>query len=162
MTAEVLLVLRLFLAVSLFVFLGWIIWVFWREFQTNVTIIASRRVPPLTVSLQRAQTEAKELHTFPGPEITLGRDPTCELHLDDEVVSAHHARFSYHHSQWWLEDLRSTNGTLLNGEPLNTATVVIVGDVITCGDVRLELVPASGALDIPTVQLKGKTGGQHG
>jgi pSer/pThr/pTyr-binding forkhead associated (FHA) protein len=40
---------------------------------------------------------------------------------------------SYHHSQWWIQDLQSTNGTLLNDEKLKSATVIVSGDEIVCG-----------------------------
>jgi pSer/pThr/pTyr-binding forkhead associated (FHA) protein len=52
----------------------------------------------------------------------------------DEALSAHHARLAHHHGQWWLEDLNSTNGTLLNRERLTTPAVVITGDEFKCGN----------------------------
>lgn len=157
MTGEILLFLRFLLALSLFVFLGWVIWVFWREFQTNAALLASRRVPPLALRIARPSHELSE-QTLTQPESVIGRDPTCEVLLEDEVVSAHHARLSYHHSQWWLEDLHSTNGTKLNGELILTPTVVIPGDVINCGDVALTLaIPGKGG-DVPTVEMKPESG----
>ena len=158
MIGEVLLALRLFLAASLFVFLGWVVWVFWRELQTNIEIISSRRHPPLALIVETLDTEAKQIFTSEDSEITIGRDPACELCLEDDNISAHHARFSFHHSQWWLEDLRSTNGTLLNDEPLNTATVVILGDVIVCGNIRLTLARIDTNLEDLVKSAMDKTG----
>lgn len=144
MTGEILLVLRFLLSISLLAFLGWVAWVYWRELQTNAALIASRRVPPLTLLVEPLGGQAEVL-SFTDPEITIGRDPTCEVLLDDGIVSSHHARLSYHHSQWWLEDLHSTNGTMLNDELLSTATVVIAGDVIGCGGATLTLtIPRPG------------------
>jgi pSer/pThr/pTyr-binding forkhead associated (FHA) protein len=57
----------------------------------------------------------------------------------DEVVSAQHARLTYHHGQWWLEDLSSTNGTFLNGSKLSTPAVVITDDEFKCGNTRFTL-----------------------
>lgn len=162
MTSEVLLVLRAILAGSLFVFLGWVVWVFWRELQTNVSIIAARKHPPLAILIEYPDGKSSENFTFEDSEITIGRDPTCELHLEDDVISAHHARFSFHHSQWWLEDLHSTNGTSLNGEPLETATVVIVGDVITCGGIQLTLGRADRSIDSRALQSKNISGERDG
>jgi len=54
--------------------------------------------------------------------------------VDDEAISARHARWSFHHNQWWLEDLDSTNGTLLNQEKLTMPTVVMSDDEFKCGD----------------------------
>ena len=70
---------------------------------------------------------------FTTPEIIIGRDPSCELIVSDEMVSARHARLSYHNNQWWVEDLQSTNGTFLNDERVYTATVLIEGDELHCG-----------------------------
>lgn len=157
MTGEILLFLRFLLALSLFVFLGWVIWVFWREFQTNAALLASRRVPPLALRIARPSHEIRE-QTLTQPESVIGRDPTCEVLLEDEVVSAHHARLSYHHSQWWLEDLHSTNGTKLNGELILTPTVVIPGDVIDCGDVSLTLAIPGKGRKVPTIEIKPESG----
>jgi pSer/pThr/pTyr-binding forkhead associated (FHA) protein len=71
------------------------------------------------------------------PEITIGRDPACECPLDNETVSARHARLSYHHNQWWLEDLNSSNGIILNQVRLTLPTVVISEDEFTCGDASI-------------------------
>ena len=81
--------------------------------------------------------------------MTIGRDPACECPVDDEAVSARHARLSYHHNQWWLEDLDSTNGTLLNQEKLAIPTVVISGDEFRCGGTRFTISLASDILVSP-------------
>ena len=41
--------------------------------------------------------------------------------------------------QWWLEDLKSTNGTFLNEEKLDTPTVIVTGDEIRCGQVPVRV-----------------------
>ena len=41
--------------------------------------------------------------------------------------------------QWWLEDLGSRNGTVLNDAPLSDPTVISAGDVLTIGGVQLKL-----------------------
>ena len=76
---------------------------------------------------------------FRNPEITLGRDPHSDIYLENETVSAQHARLSYHHGQWWLEDLESRNGTMLNGETVDTATIIVNNDKIQCGKAELKI-----------------------
>ena len=95
-----------------------------------------RRVPAIRLEVWTQNGQAVS-QAFSQPEVTLGRDPACDVLLDEETVSARHARLSYHHNQWWLEDLESTNGTSLNATRLNTATVLTNGDEIQCGKARL-------------------------
>ena len=72
-------------------------------------------------------------------KIMIGREPDCDCILTHTTVSAHHARLSFHHTHWWVEDLLSTNGTKLNDEPLITPTVVVIGDTIKCGQVEITI-----------------------
>lgn len=53
-------------------------------------------------------------HTLTG-EITLGRDPTSSLTLNDTTTSRRHCRFYLAGGIWMLEDLGSSNGTVVNG-----------------------------------------------
>ncbi|MFN2181963.1 MAG: FHA domain-containing protein, partial [Candidatus Promineifilaceae bacterium] len=62
--------------------------------------------------------------------------------LEDAFVSAEHALLARRDAQWWLEDLNSRNGTLLNDLPLGESTVVSAGDVITIGSVQLKIEPS--------------------
>ena len=139
MTGEVLLALRLLLGVSLFAFLGWVLWLLWSDLQIQSGLLAVRKVPPLSLLVQSAD-ESPQLHNYLQADITIGRDPACECILNDEAVSTHHARLSYHHLQWWIEDLESKNGTQLNQETLIVPTVIISGDKIQCGHTALTVV----------------------
>ncbi|MCB0337727.1 MAG: FHA domain-containing protein [Bdellovibrionales bacterium] len=47
-------------------------------------------------------------------EIIVGRDPESDLALLDGNVSRRHARFYKHNEEYFIEDLKSTNGTYLN------------------------------------------------
>lgn len=44
----------------------------------------------------------------------IGRDESCELHLDDPLISRRHAEVTYSEGRWWITDLGSRNGTLLD------------------------------------------------
>jgi len=55
-------------------------------------------------------------------ELTIGRDPSCDIPLPGHTqVSRRHARLIPDTKGWRIEDLGSTNGTLLNDEPVKNA-----------------------------------------
>jgi len=132
MSAPFVLALRLLLALSLYAFLGWTLITIWRELNAQGSILAGRKIPGIALNVQVANSPITQ-HYFTQSEILLGRDRHCDVPLIDDTVSMRHARLSYHHGQWWLEDLGSTNGTRLNKEPLSIPTVIIGGDHIQCG-----------------------------
>jgi len=74
---------------------------------------------------------------FSSPEVIIGRDPTVQCVIDSKTVSAHHARLNFERGQWWVEDLESTNGTLLNQEAISVPTVVTPGDQLRCGEATI-------------------------
>ncbi|MDI6715323.1 MAG: FHA domain-containing protein [Actinomycetota bacterium] len=51
-------------------------------------------------------------------QLLIGRSSDCDIVLDDTFASAHHARVYLADSGYWLEDLKSTNGTTVNGKPI--------------------------------------------
>jgi pSer/pThr/pTyr-binding forkhead associated (FHA) protein len=133
MIATLVLLLRLILAIALYAFLGWALWNLLREFKQQGDKLATQKKPAITLSIKTEQgKESKQ--QFTQPQIMIGRDTNCDVAMMDEALSAHHARLTHHHGQWWLEDLNSTNGTFLNREKLTTPAVVITGDHFKCGN----------------------------
>ena len=133
MIATVVLLLRLILAVALYAFLAWALWNLLREFKQQGDKLATQKTPVITLSIKI--DEGKEsIREFSQPQIMIGRDTHCDISMMDEALSAHHARLTHHHGQWWLEDLNSTNGTFLNREKLTTPAVIITGDRFKCGN----------------------------
>ncbi|MEL7369329.1 MAG: GGDEF domain-containing protein [Myxococcota bacterium] len=56
-------------------------------------------------------------------ETTLGRAPECDIFLDDEGVSRHHAKVVRQDDAWVIMDLASTNGTFIDNERIEVATL---------------------------------------
>ena len=133
MIATLVLLLRLLLAVALYAFLGWALWSLLREFKQQGDKLATQKKPDIILSVKMAQ-DKESVRQFSQSQIMIGRDTKCDLSIMDEALSAHHARLTHHHGQWWLEDLNSTNGTYLNHELLTTPAVVITGDHFKCGN----------------------------
>jgi hypothetical protein len=71
--------------------------------------------------------------------LQIGRGPQCELRLSDDSVSRAHAELFYLGDDWILRDLRSTNGTTVNGWRISTEAVVRPGDVVAFGNLRFRL-----------------------
>ena len=133
MIATVVLVLRFALAIALYTFLAWGLMALWRDLKQQGTRISAQKKPGLTITVLSEQGRQKQ-GRFSQSEIIIGRHAHCDLAIMDEALSAQHARLSYHHAQWWLEDLNSTNGTSLNESKLTTPAVIITGDQFKCGN----------------------------
>lgn len=71
--------------------------------------------------------------------VLIGRAPECTLVLTDDFASGRHARLAPGPSGWTVEDLGSTNGTLLNGTPLGGPAPVTPGSVLKIGRTVIEL-----------------------
>ena len=71
------------------------------------------------------------------PEVTIGRLPECDVVVNDPGASRQHARIRRTDDGFVLVDLGSTNGTLVNDEPIQEQ-VLENGDRITIGETVLE------------------------
>ncbi len=69
--------------------------------------------------------------------LTVGRSPEADIVIGDGFVSTMHARISPARGGALVEDLGSTNGTTLNGEPLDRPAAASPGDIIGIGQVEL-------------------------
>ena len=72
-------------------------------------------------------------------ETTIGRAPSCAVVIDDSRVSKFHARLCQRDGRWVVEDLDSTNGTLVNDHVLDHPENVGPGDRIQVGEHVMEL-----------------------
>lgn len=70
-----------------------------------------------------------------GGSTLVGRLPECDITLDDAAVSRRHARIVHDGADYQVEDLGSTNGVRVNGQPV-TRTALRSGDQVDFGGVR--------------------------
>jgi pSer/pThr/pTyr-binding forkhead associated (FHA) protein len=87
----------------------------------------------LLVKLQGQGSRSIELT---ADSFTIGRKTDNDLPIDDHTVSSRHAKIVRVQSVYFLEDLKSTNGTAVNGKPVERAQLHDA-DVITIGQHRI-------------------------
>ena len=137
----VLLGLRILTTMILYIFLGLVFYLIWRDLKQA----AQRTIPPQRTYHLRVVASVEDQSLVVGevlalqPVTLLGRDPDNTIALGDAAASNRHARISRENGVWWLEDLGSRNGTLLNELPLSKPTSLVDGDIIGIGNVRLRL-----------------------
>jgi len=72
--------------------------------------------------------------TLEGDQLTIGRDSTNEITINDAEISRRHARLTFQGGKYVLEDLGSTNGTFVNGQRLAGPRVLKAGEVVSFGE----------------------------
>ena len=98
---------------------------------------------PTLVLLQGGEAIPYEIKT---ERVVLGRHPDCEITLDSNMVSRHHAQVTREGEAFFLEDLGSGNGTFLNGKRLAERTQLKSNDRLRLGPIlfRFETGAAAG------------------
>jgi hypothetical protein len=77
--------------------------------------------------------------------LLLGRDPTCDVVVDDVEISRRHARLIAQSGGYTIEDLGSTNGTFVNEKRIRSIVPLLPGSSIRLGEqitFNYEAVPA--------------------
>ena len=85
----------------------------------------------IQIELKFKNTVLKAVETD-RDEITIGRKKSNTIHIDNLQVSNKHARIIKHGDNYFIEDLKSTNGTFLNNEkiakePLRDKDIITIG-----------------------------------
>lgn len=137
---------RAVLLVLLYTFLAAVGIVVWFDLRAAHRPAAARAAEPAAarlIVLQAGQSNRPPGTSFLlAPVTALGRDLDNDVVLQDATISGRHAVVSLSDGEWWIEDLGSTNGTLVNGRPAGGHTPLLMrtGDVLQVGAVRLRLV----------------------
>jgi pSer/pThr/pTyr-binding forkhead associated (FHA) protein len=152
MSGPIVLALRGLMALALYGFLGWALFLFWGEIKRQGTNLSIRRVPGINLLINSGEGN-QSARNFSQPEVIIGRDPGCDIPLTNDTVSTRHTQLSYHHNQWWVMDLASTNGTFLNGAQVKMPIVLASGDEIKCGGALITINFSSGVFVSPTQRL---------
>ena len=97
--------------------------------------------PRIRIKVGRQQGQEFEIpHQTEEGHVELGRAPFCAIQLYDMQCSGRHCRFTFDGGTLFLDDLRSKNGTFVNGERITEKTELHDGDEITIGSSSMVVV----------------------
>lgn len=91
-----------------------------------------RLMTPITI---KGGQFVSDLYPLIRPETLIGRSKYCLITLPDPFVSSEHVRIEKNGKKFFVEDLKSANGTLLNGEKLEKRIELKDGDRISLGHI---------------------------
>jgi pSer/pThr/pTyr-binding forkhead associated (FHA) protein len=135
--------LRIALSLILYAFLALAFWIIWRDLRlTRAQAERRARHRAALIVVSPGETNLLPSDRLPlVPVTTLGRGLANTIVLPDSFASTRHAQLTRRDGRWWLEDLNSRNGTLLNETQLrpNEPVAVVEGDLIGIGGVRLRV-----------------------
>jgi hypothetical protein len=147
---QVLLALQVAFVVLLYLFIWRVVRVASRDLrvgQESMVLTPAKRPAALaTPPPRRARLVIMQSPELPpgteievGRDLLAGRDEALDIPLGaDGYASGRHARFAHGQDGDVVEDLRSTNGTFVNGDRVSGRRVLRSGDVVTIGQTQLE------------------------
>ena len=136
MVDVVLLFGRLLLLAALYLFV-------YAAVRTGIGLVRSggpaRAERPLGLVVVAGPPELKGVKVALDRAVRIGREPGLELVIADDFVSTRHAQVVPGPDGPVVEDLGSTNGTVLNGKRLTKPALLASGDEVAVGAVRLKV-----------------------
>jgi len=106
------------------------------------------RIQPIkrTSLALRSQTTG-QLHELSG-EMLVGREVECDIQLSSLQISRYHAKIFVSANGLFIEDLKSSNGTFVNGHPIKARTTIGLGDQVAFDEIKFRITTAnSGETD---------------
>lgn len=85
-------------------------------------------------------------------DVHVGRAADNDVQFPDRSVSRYHCAIKRNGEGWWIEDLKSTNGTIVNGDPLGRARPLDHGDEVVAGFSRFVFQEATKPLTNLTLE----------
>ncbi len=103
----------------------WLVWEpgQWRPARANVETVMG--LPVVTGPGVPGDGESLVIALEPrrdGKELKLGR-ADCDITIDDRTLSSHHLSFTFDDHNWWVHDVGSRNGSLIDGRKLHKEPV---------------------------------------
>ena len=92
-----------------------------------------------SVDVEKGVKSLRGLHVDILGPVVIGRSPSSDIVIDEPYVSASHARFTIQGPALVLEDLGSTNGTMVNGHIIEQPVTLRDTDEVQVGDVIMRV-----------------------
>lgn len=130
----VLFVGRLLLVAFLYLFL-------FTTMKTGIGLVRGQRKDAAiwTVNVEKGPANLRGLSVDILGPVVMGRSPSSDIVIDEPFVSATHARYTLQGPALVLEDLQSTNGTLVNGHPIDQPVTLRDEDEVQVGDAIMRI-----------------------
>lgn len=101
---------------------------------TTVTVgISTPKTKKIVLTMADSYGKRKEIICNIDSSIFVGRDKMCEIHTDDDKMSRQHFVIESTQLGFFITDLDTTNGTLVNGTKLTKRQMLTEGDTISAG-----------------------------
>jgi hypothetical protein len=105
----------------------------WRWPSPAATVIARRRAIAAQVRPESAPFLLALDWITGDRDLVIGRGPRCDIALVNDSVSRQHAKLTFRDGTWIIQDLASTNGTIVNGKDIGRSQLH-PGDSVRLGD----------------------------
>ena len=130
----VLLIGRLLFVALLYLFLFAIM-------RTGIGLVKGQRKKERAwnISVERGPKELRGVSMPVRGPVIVGRSPGADIVIGAGYVSGRHARFSLMGQNLFVEDLGSTNGTTVNGQPIYDPVALKDRDLVGIGDVAIRV-----------------------
>ncbi|MFU0824117.1 FHA domain-containing protein [Clostridium sp.] len=130
------LVLRVLIIVIIYIIIFWALRIMYKDIKGgNRRRRASRQLGLEVIKVGDNKSNLKVGSVIPiHSKMTVGRKEDNLLVLHDQYVSGHHAVIFIKNNEYFIKDLDSTNGTLLNGTRLDKVLALNVDDEIIIGE----------------------------
>ncbi|QDT25383.1 FHA domain-containing protein [Gimesia panareensis] len=87
---------------------------------------------------------------LPERDVTLGREPDCDIRVPDPDVSRKHCQLSTREGTLYVTDLQSRNGTYVNDQVIEAETPLKPGDLLRVGPMMFELAGPKKSIQKPS------------
>ena len=149
MTDQLLTVLKILLLALIYLFFARVLWAVWSEVRTPVAATPGtgkgrarkKSVPKGSSVFVVIEPKQHRGRTYTlSNALSIGRLDDNDIIIDDDpFISSHHARIEVRPEGVWVVDLKSTNGSFVNGQRLTGERSVRKGDRIQVGSTVLEM-----------------------